>query len=70
MVTCELSEGAIIIGTDNGNQVSHEPFKTNYRKAFHGKCLFIVQAGKEKGTVNFVARAEGLGPAEIDLVLN
>jgi beta-galactosidase len=33
-----------IIGVDNGSQISAEPFKANYRKAFNGLCLVMLQA--------------------------
>jgi beta-galactosidase len=33
----------LIAGVDNGNQISHESFKANQRRAFHGMALAIVQ---------------------------
>jgi beta-galactosidase len=55
-------EGAIA-GVDNGSQVSLEPFKANYRKAFHGLCLAIIQSKAKAGRIVLKATADGLAPA-------
>ncbi|MDR6561967.1 MULTISPECIES: beta-galactosidase GalB [unclassified Arcicella] len=52
-------EGAIV-GVDNGYQASLEPFKANYRRAFNGLCLAIVQASETVGKIVLKASAEGL----------
>jgi beta-galactosidase len=49
-----------IIGVDNGNPVSHEPFQSNQRRAFHGLCLAIVQSTTTAGTLQITASAPGL----------
>ncbi len=56
-----------IAGVDNGCQTSMEPFKANYRKAFNGMCLLIVQTGKKAGKIQVEAASEGLKPASIQL---
>ncbi|WP_200975662.1 beta-galactosidase GalB [Echinicola sp. 20G] len=63
-------EEATIVGVDNGYQASLEPFKVNYRKAFKGKCLLIVQSTSNSGVVKVKATAENLQPAEIELKVN
>jgi beta-galactosidase len=70
LITCEISGNARIVGVDNGNQVSHEPFIANYRKAFNGKCLFVVKSGDQKGTVKMKFQSEGMDAAEILVKLN
>ena len=65
MVSFLVEGPAEIIGVDNGNQVSHEPFKANYRKAFHGKCLLVLRSKNEEGEVSIIARAEGLEEARM-----
>ncbi|MBS1627423.1 MAG: DUF4982 domain-containing protein [Bacteroidetes bacterium] len=60
---------AFIAGVDNGNPVSHEPFKANYRKAFNGLALAVIQAKEKKGTVKIIATSNGLTPASINLTL-
>ena len=62
-----LSGDATIVGVDNGSQTSMERFKANHRKAFFGKCLVVVQAGKTQDNVCLRAQAADLKAAEIKL---
>ncbi len=55
----------IIAGVDNGLQTSMESFKANYRKAFNGKCLVVVQSNEKPGGIILEATAESLEPAKI-----
>jgi len=57
-------EGSIA-GVDNGSQVSHEPFKANHRKAFHGLALAIIQSSNQAGRITLRATAKGLAPASL-----
>ncbi|MCI6283298.1 DUF4982 domain-containing protein [Selenomonas sp.] len=41
--------GGTVVGVDNGDGASFEPYKGTRRKAFHGKCLAIVQPDGSKG---------------------
>jgi beta-galactosidase len=65
LVTFEVSGEGFIAGVDNGSEISHESFKANHRKAFHGQCLAIIQSKGRKGTIVLKAKAEGLAPASI-----
>ncbi len=56
-----------IAGVDNGNQISHEPFKASQRKAFHGMALAIVQAKRRSGQIVLKATADNLVPASVVL---
>ncbi|MDQ3819046.1 MAG: DUF4982 domain-containing protein, partial [Acidobacteriota bacterium] len=38
LVNFQITGAGFIAGVDNGSPISHEPFKANYRKAFHGMC--------------------------------
>lgn len=67
LVNFDLTGNAGIIGVDNGNQTSHEPFKADYRKAFNGKCLAVVQSGKTQGPVTLVASSDSLESAAIEI---
>ncbi|MFD0616126.1 beta-galactosidase GalA [Paenibacillus sp. GCM10027629] len=49
-----------ILGVGNGNPSSHEPDKSNRRKAFNGSCLLIVQSMEEAGEIVISASSEGL----------
>jgi beta-galactosidase len=65
-VNFALQGKGTIASVDNGDPVNHDPFKANYRKAFHGLALAIIQsAGKQPGTITLTATAEGLTPAKL-----
>ncbi|MBN1415435.1 MAG: DUF4982 domain-containing protein [Bacteroidales bacterium] len=67
LVKFRLDGQAWIAGVDNGDPVSHDPFKADYRKAFHGKCMVVVQSKKTKGSVVVNAASEGLEPAAVTI---
>ncbi|ODM27047.1 sugar-binding protein [Clostridium sp. Bc-iso-3] len=59
-VNFSISGPGVIVGVDNGDPTSLEPYKANSRKAFSGKCLVIVQATKTNGTIIVTANSNGL----------
>ena len=59
-----------VIGVDNGNPVSHESFKASERKAFHGKCLVVVQSGEKPGILRLNASGEGLPVCSVMIKTN
>lgn len=65
LVNFQLSGEASIAGVDNGSQISHEPFKANYRKTFHGLALVIIQAKKKSGRITVKATSAGLTPGSV-----
>jgi len=65
LVKFKIKGEGIIAGVDNGNPVSHEYFKADERKAFHGLCLVVVQSKDKKGTIYLSAESEGLQSAEV-----
>jgi beta-galactosidase len=69
LVSFKVDGKAFIAGVDNGHQTSMEPFKANYRKAFNGLCLAILQAQEEAGEVKFTASSEGLEPASVTVTM-
>jgi beta-galactosidase len=54
-----------VIGVDNGNPVSHEPFQAEQRRAFNGLCLAIVRSTAEPGTIEVTASAPGLAAGQV-----
>ena len=62
-----LEGAATIEGVDNGLQTSLERFQDNKRHAFNGKCLVVLKADKQPGSVSLKARAVGLQDAQITL---
>jgi beta-galactosidase len=67
LIRFEISGEGFIAGVDNGHQISHEPFKANYRKAFNGMCLAVVQATEKPGRISFTAKSEGLDSASLEI---
>ena len=67
LVEFKLEGPGKIVGVDNGDPVSHESFKAPQRKAFHGKCLVVVQSGDKAGTIKMTATSAGLSATTIEL---
>ncbi len=70
LVHFDVEGNGFIAGVDNGYQASLEPFKANYRKAFNGMCLLIVQATEKAGNIKITATADGLKNGEMTLKSN
>ncbi|GAA4330116.1 beta-galactosidase GalB [Mucilaginibacter gynuensis] len=66
-VTFKLTGNAFIAAVDNGDPVSHDPFKADNVKAFHGLALGIIQARDTPGTIAVTAVSPGLSTAVIYL---
>jgi len=69
MVRFSVEGPGTIAGVDNGSQTSMEPFKADFRKAYNGRCLVVVRAGKGKGEIKVTASSEGLPDATVILKL-
>ncbi len=67
LINFNIEGDGIIAGVDNGLQTSHEPFKADHRKAFNGKCLVVIQARKEPGSLQLTASSEGLKQDVIEI---
>lgn len=67
LINFNIHGEGFIAGVDNGSQTSHEPFKANYRKAFNGMCLVVVQARRKRGKISLSATSEGLEPAKVNI---
>ena len=67
LINFEISGEGSIAGVDNGLQTSMESFKANYRKAFNGLCLVVVQSTEKSGNITLKATSNGLKEAEINL---
>lgn len=65
LVQFKLEGEGFIAGVDNGFQASLEPFKANYRKAYRGLCLAIIQAKQKSGKLKLTATADGLQAATV-----
>lgn len=67
LVEFNIEGNGFIAGVDNGFQASLEPFKANYRKAFHGLCLAIIQSTEKSGIVKLTAKSSGLSSTSITI---
>lgn len=65
LIKFDVTGQGSIVGVDNGNQISHESFKANQRKAFHGMALAIIQATEKPGRIVLKASSENLPSASI-----
>ena len=68
MINFKISGEGSIAGVDNGYQASMEPFKANYRKAYNGMCLAIVQSNGKPGKITLEASSEGLKGAVLNII--
>ncbi|GKX65759.1 glycoside hydrolase family 2 TIM barrel-domain containing protein [Inconstantimicrobium mannanitabidum] len=62
-----ISNGSLI-GTGNGNPMDHDSDKTNYRNAFNGYCIAIVQSTEESGPIIIEASSDELATAKIEII--
>lgn len=67
LVNFKIDGEAFVASVDNGDPVSHEPFKASYRKAFNGLALVIIQSKEKTGKVKLTATSNGLKSAIIDI---
>ena len=70
MVNFKISGPGKIIGVDNGSETSHEPFKADYRKAFNGLCLVVIQSENKAGEIILGADSKGLKGSRINIKAN
>jgi len=67
LVKFQVEGSGAIVGVDNGDPISHESFKASQRKAFHGKCLVVVQSGENPGVIKLIASADGLTSNTVEI---
>jgi beta-galactosidase len=70
LITFDVTGDGFIAGVDNGDPVSHESFKSNKRKVFHGLALLVVQTNSHSGKIQIKATSEDLQPAELNVNVN
>lgn len=59
-----------IIGVENGDILDLSPHKVNYRKAFKGKCLLLIQATAKTGVIEVKAKSKGLQNSTTSITIN
>lgn len=66
-VSFALTGPGMIAGVGSGDPNSHEPDKASTRSAFHGRCMVLVGATDQKGSLSLTATAPGLKSATLTL---
>lgn len=70
LIKFEITGDGTIAGVGNANPVSIESNQLPQRKAWKGKCLVIIKAGKQKGNIVLTASGNGLKESQIILKVN
>jgi len=67
LIRFELNGPGKIIGVGNGDPSSHQADKANQRAAFNGYAQVIVQASRNKGTIELIATSPTLRSASVKI---
>ena len=67
MIHFKLSGEGKIAGVDNGSETDLGPFKADYRNAFNGLALIVVQSAGKSGKIQVEAASEGLKGSAISI---
>jgi beta-galactosidase len=65
MIKFTVTGAAVNAGICSSNLLSDELWQSDQRKAYEGRCLLVVRAKRQSGTVAIKASAEGLESAHI-----
>ncbi|PPL04505.1 beta-galactosidase [Parapedobacter indicus] len=65
LVNFSVEGSGFLRAVDNGNPASTEAFQAQYRNAFNGKCVAIVQSNGKTGKVFIRAESQGLVVGEL-----
>jgi len=65
LVKFKLNGNGSIAAVDNGSETDHDPFKANYRHAFNGLALAILQSSGKAGNITLTASSDGLQGASV-----
>lgn len=63
----EISGPGEIVGLDNGDATSFEPFQGKEHSAFNGLCLVIIRSTGQPGQITLQVGSESLKPARIKI---
>lgn len=65
LIQFSISGPGLIAAVDNGDPVSHEPFKGSQHKLMAGLALVIIQSSGTAGPITLTAKAAGLPETSI-----
>jgi beta-galactosidase len=69
-ITFSLTGAGRILGVDNGQPDSHEPYKAIRRHAFNGLALVLVQSNGRPGQITLSASSPLLASSQITIEAN
>ncbi len=64
-ITFKTEGNATIVGIGNANPMGIESYQATEKKAWQGRCLVIIKAGKKAGEIKLAATSDGIKPASI-----
>ena len=67
LINFDITGEGKIVGVDNGLQTDLQSFKVNYRKAFNGMCLVVIQSKDNAGKIILEAISDGLKSASTEI---
>ena len=67
LIRFEIDGPATIAGTGNANPKSLESYQSPERRAWRGKCLVIIKAGKNAGEIRLRAASDGMQAATLTI---
>ena len=68
LIQFEVAGEGKIIAVDNGLQTSHESFQANFRHAFNGLCLGVIQSTDTAGKMSVTVKSDGLASATVEII--
>jgi beta-galactosidase len=66
-VAFDIEGPGTIAGVDNGDATSHESFQAGRHAAYHGLCLAVIEAGRQKSQIRLTATAKGIPSATVTI---
>ncbi|WP_415382878.1 glycoside hydrolase family 2 TIM barrel-domain containing protein [Halosimplex sp. TS25] len=69
LIRFSASGAGDIVGVDNGDLDSDEPYVAESRSAYHGTCVAVVQADRDGGPLEIAAEADGLDGDSVRLAV-
>lgn len=67
LISFTISGPGVIAAVDSADNASHEPFESNQRHAFDGKCVAYVKANAASGRIAIIASSPGLKSGTIHI---
>jgi beta-galactosidase len=69
LITFKAEGPGLVAAVDSADSNSHEPYQTNQRRAYQGRCLALIKAKADKGQITLTASSPDLKNASIKIVV-